>query len=69
MGELPVWGSGRQWSCKAGLAREGSLDSSSNLGLLFGVDAGLRASGSASVFITMRKQLVHVRGLSRGDGE
>lgn len=69
MGELPVWGSGRQLSCKAGSAREGSLESSSDLGLLFGVDAGLGASGSASVFIMIGNQLVHVRGLSRGDSE
>ena len=69
MWELPVWGSGKQLPCKAGSAREGSLESSSDLGLLFGVAAALRASGSASVFITIGKQLVHVRGLSSGDSE
>lgn len=69
VGELPVWGSGRQLSCTAGSAREGPLDSSSTLGLLFGVDAGLRVSGCASVFITIGKQSLNVRSLSRGDSE
>lgn len=66
MAELPVWDSGRQLSCKAGSAREGPLDSSSTLGLLFGVDAGLRVGGSASVHhdreaVSERQELVQGR--------